>query len=85
MRKIYETVVFDGSIKTFRILNLTTGTVYSMNFDTFEEADKAIKRGEVRGQCTVDAVELKDIQLLLLMNEAERKTLQSIEAKKNGV
>ena len=66
MRKIYEVVVFDGAIKTFRILNLTTGTVYSMNFDTFEDADKAIERGEVRGECFVQAVDIQDIQTLLV-------------------
>ena len=49
MSPIFETAVFDGAGKRWRILNLATGTVYASDFDTQDEALAAIEDGQVRG------------------------------------
>lgn len=58
---IYETVIYDGALKNYRVLNLNTGTFYSMSFDSFEIANQAIKNGETRAGQTVKRTELREI------------------------
>lgn len=53
---IYETTVYDGSSKEWRILNINSGTVYSMRYDSEEEASAAIKHEQVRGDRLVKRV-----------------------------
>ena len=60
---IWETAVYDGAIKKWRIVNLTAGTIYSTEFDTEEGALLAIADGEVRGKETVRMVKLYELCL----------------------
>jgi hypothetical protein len=69
-RSIFEVVVYDGRMKVFRILNLNTGTVYSYDFETFEEATAGIVNGEERCGRIVKGTTLSRIcDLLETMNE----------------
>lgn len=45
---IYETIVYCGRLKMFRILNLNSGTIYSMEYETEGEARNNIIDGEIR-------------------------------------
>lgn len=58
---IYELVVYCGSTKVFRVLNLATGTVYSNTYDTFEEASASIEDGETRSGKVVKRTTLQEI------------------------
>lgn len=51
--RIIEAVVYDGAIKVWRVLNVLTGTVYSTQYDTKEDARASIKDGEIRSGKTV--------------------------------
>lgn len=62
---IYETVVFDGRTKDFRVLNLNTGTVYSLPYKDFDAAVASIIVGEVRGSKTVTYIPLESINNIL--------------------
>jgi hypothetical protein len=64
-RLIHETVVYDGRDKTHRILNLTTGTVYTTEFPTKEAADAAIEHGQTRDGRTVVRHQLPAVAGLL--------------------
>lgn len=50
---IYETVIFDGRIKTWRIFNITTGSVYSKDYETEKNAYDDIEDGQIRDEHTV--------------------------------
>lgn len=50
---IYETVIFDGRIKTWRIFNITTGSVYSKDYETEKDAYNDIEDGTIRNEYTV--------------------------------
>lgn len=50
---IYETVIFDGRIKTWRIFNITTGSVYSTDYETEKDAYDDIEDGQIRDEHTV--------------------------------
>lgn len=50
---IYETVIFDGRIKTWRIFNITTGSVYSKDYETEKDAYDEIEDGKMRDEYTV--------------------------------
>lgn len=56
---ILETVVFDGSQKVWRILNLNTGTVYASEFDEQVKAIDAIEHGQIRDGQKVQYVSLQ--------------------------
>lgn len=56
---ILETVVYDGSQKVWRILNLNTGTVYSSEFAEQVKAIDAIEHGKIRGGRKVQYVSLQ--------------------------
>lgn len=58
---IYEVAVFDGRMKDWRVLNLTTGTIYSPRYVTEAEANEAINDGEVRAGATVKRIDRKEI------------------------
>ena len=58
---IYEVVVYCGATKVFRVLNLSTGTVYSCDYDTFDEAFASIKDGEIRSGKVVKRTTLEEI------------------------
>lgn len=45
---IFEMVVYCGALKEWRILNITTGSLYSMSYETQAEAEAGIKSGENR-------------------------------------
>jgi hypothetical protein len=45
---IFEMVVYCGALKEWRILNITTGSLYSMSYGSQEEAEAGIKSGENR-------------------------------------
>lgn len=58
---IYELVVYCGSTKVFRVLNLFTGTVYSNTYDTFDEASASIEDGVIRAGKVVKRTTLEEI------------------------
>lgn len=45
---IFEIPVYDGSQKVWRVLNITSGTVYSPEYETEDEANAAIEDGTKR-------------------------------------
>jgi hypothetical protein len=45
---IVETVVYDGSEKVWRVLNVSTGTVYAGVHPSRESAERSIEEGELR-------------------------------------
>lgn len=61
---IIETAVYDGRLKEWRVLNLYSGSVYSMRFDTQEEALASIEDGAERlpGEF-VKRMKLDDVRL----------------------
>lgn len=63
---IYELVVYCGSTKVFRVLNLSSGTVYSNTYNTFDEASASIEDGEVRAGKLVKRTTLEEINRRLL-------------------
>lgn len=65
MKYLYETAVYDGAMKYWRILNLNTGTVYSSNFPTIEKAEAAIDEDAVRDGKIVKRVAMNDIRFAL--------------------
>ena len=58
---IYETAVYCGRTKVWRILNLNTGTIYVEEFKTNALALAAIEDGTVRGASVVQMIPLVDI------------------------
>jgi len=60
MKRIYEIAIFDGGLKNWRVLNLSTLTFYCLDYDTKEEAEAAIEAGEVRCGEIVTAVSHQD-------------------------
>lgn len=64
-KHIYETVVFDGAMKVWRVWNITTGTVYSNSYETETEAYSDIEDGAVRGDAKV--VMISRIEILQLL------------------
>lgn len=50
---IYETVIFDSRIKTWRIFNITTGSVCSTDYETEKDAYDDIEDGQIRDEHTV--------------------------------
>ena len=60
---ILETVVYDGAIKVWRVLNLNTGTVYSMHYDSQVEALNSIEDGAMRAGQLVKRVPLRDLKV----------------------
>lgn len=65
-KMIFETVVYCGAMKVFRVLNLSTGSIYSSDFATEDEANEAIEDGAIRGESLVKCVPLSDLNILLL-------------------
>jgi len=61
MGYIYETVIYDGGMKQWRILNLSTLTFYNMKYDTKEEAEEAIEHDTIRAGSTVRRVRQSEI------------------------
>jgi len=59
---IWETVVYCGRLKEWRILNLLSGTVYSNHYNTREEAYAAIEDGTERDGKIVKRVTLEKIR-----------------------
>lgn len=55
---ILETVVYCGREKKWRILNLTSGTVYAKEFQTPLEAIDSIEHGTIRAGLLVQYVSL---------------------------
>lgn len=62
---IFELVVYDGSQKVFRVLNLNTGTVYSCEHESYGAAFTSIDDGAERAGNIVKAVTLEQIHRLL--------------------
>lgn len=61
---ITETVVFDGAQKTFRILNLSTGTVYAGHFKSRYDAGAAIEHNKARAGSLVKRTSTEVLQTL---------------------
>lgn len=61
MNFIYETAVYCGRTKVWRVLNLNTGTVYSAEYPTQLAALESIEDGTLRATAVVHRVVLKDI------------------------
>ena len=61
MKEIHETPVYCGAMKVWRILNVNSGTLYSMEYDTEEQALNGIKAGEVRNNKTVKLWSILDV------------------------
>jgi hypothetical protein len=53
---IYECPVYCGRLKEWRVLNLSTGTVYTTAYENFEEASDSIENGKKRAGKTVKRV-----------------------------
>jgi len=70
MDNIYETVVYDGRTKEFRILNLSTGTVYSMGYEKRHKAEQAAE--EENGIERTRGRRVKFIQLFDLQRKLEQ-------------
>jgi hypothetical protein len=64
-RYIFETVIYDGGMKEWRILNLNTGSFYSMHFSTFDKAKESVAVGEMRSGLEVKFIEVHDIARIL--------------------
>jgi hypothetical protein len=65
MDKIYETVVYCGRMKEYRILNLTTGSIYSMSYEDSGSAFKDINDEEMRFGKRVTRLRLENVQEIL--------------------
>ena len=63
---IYETAVYCGSQKEWRILNLNSGTIYSMAYESEELALNAIEDGEKRAGHIVKRISLQEIRVKLI-------------------
>ena len=68
MKRIYEVPVYCGSQKVWRILNLNTGTIYSMDYDTEEQAFANIEEGEQRGDHIVRGLHLIDVHNAVVLD-----------------
>ena len=55
---IYETVVYCGRTKIWRVLNLNTMSIYSMDYETEQEAIDSIEDGKQRSDKTVKYIDL---------------------------
>jgi hypothetical protein len=62
---IYEMPVYCGRMKEWRILNINTGSIYSVSYKTEAEAEKDIISGEIRANKEVKAISLAYIRSLL--------------------
>ncbi len=68
---IYETAIYDGRMKNWRVLNLNTGTFYTQEYDERGKAESSIEDGEKRGEYTVKAVPLSStLRLLQIQDKA---------------
>jgi hypothetical protein len=61
---IVEVAVYDGRYKTWRILNVTTGSVYASDFATKDVANTAIEHGTERAGYVVRRITLGQIQAI---------------------
>lgn len=61
MKFIYEMPVFDGGTKVWKILNLTTGSIYSKDYKTEQLASDAIEHGQNRANATVCRIDLREL------------------------
>lgn len=60
---IFEMPVYCGDRKTWRVLNLNTGTVYCLDYDTEQEALDSINHGTIgRAGQTVCRVRMKSLR-----------------------
>jgi hypothetical protein len=62
---IFETVVYDGRLKEWRIWNICTGSVYSSDFQSEQLAYNAIEHGTERDGKIVVRVTQEEILDLL--------------------
>ncbi len=69
MKYIYETVIYDGALKNWRVLNLNTGTFYSLSYEDEEQAIHSIKNGEKRAGATVQYIPREKLLRLALKDE----------------
>lgn len=60
-RYIYEMAVYCGAMKVWRVLNLNTGTIYSVDHETRELAEASIEDGKPRAGLTVKRVTLEQV------------------------
>lgn len=69
---IYEVVIYDGGLKVWKVMNITTGSLYSFEYNTFEEAEASIEDGKGRVGKVVKRVSLSTIQNLLSDNQKSK-------------
>ena len=82
--------VYCGALKVWRVLNLNTGTVYSMHFNSEKEAIASIQEGEIRAGATVKKVSIPQVceivdgildgstaELILACDDVDRKYKQN--------
>jgi len=58
---IYETAVYCGRLKEWRVLNLNTDTIYTRGYDSEELALDSIDSGEIRSGKIVKRLSLREI------------------------
>lgn len=58
---IYETAIYCGRSKVWRVLNLSTGTIYSADFESKEEAEASIEDGKERSGRVVKRISIFDL------------------------
>lgn len=68
MNVILEMAVYCGRLKVWRILNINTGTIYSVDYPEKEQAEAAIEHGTLRSDAVVVRV-TKDQMLKLFINQ----------------
>jgi len=68
MTFIYETPVYCGRTKVWRVLNLNTGTVYSSEYESRAKAMESIEVGVFRG-AVVKAVPVEEVVATLKKSE----------------
>lgn len=72
MSTLYEVPVYCSRLKEWRVLNLTTGVVYSMAFSTEQAAADYISDGEVLGGLLFRKVCCGELVKLLEASEVSR-------------
>lgn len=71
-RHVFEVTVYDGRLKEWRVLNLKTGTIYSIPFESEGKADASIEHGQERAGCVVVRTTLEEICSSLEFTIAEK-------------
>ena len=77
MHRIYETPVYDGRTKVWRILNLNSGSVYSTEYPSQVDALNIIEGGTVRAGAVVTHISLAEIRGRLITPTGPWKAMEA--------